>query len=201
MPYQSRGFTAGAAAMTIACTRFAMARSGSRMVAIFASTAASPSPPPFISFTRSFMAARSSAVNRAFFGAFLGLIARPSLSCRRLPQLDSIALGIHDPAEPPVLRVLDLLVDPHALGPQRREQAVQVMHAIVDHERRRAGREVLRVRGKQRPRGRAWTLPIERGAAPLLHVDAEVLLVPGTESLRILGLEEDATDAGHTLHD
>src|ERR1051325_8947671 len=152
MPYQSRGESPGAAAMTIACTRFAMARSGSRMVAIFASTAASPSPPPLLSF----IAARSAAVNRsAFFGAFLGLIARSSLSCRRLPQLDSIALGIHDPAELPVLRVLHFLVHPHALGPQRREQPVEVMHAIVDHDRRRAGREVLRVRRKQGPRGRA----------------------------------------------
>src|ERR1041385_5914693 len=156
MPYQSRGVSPGAAAMTIACTRFAMARSGSRMVAIFASTAASPSPPPFISSTRSFIAARSSAVNRsALFFAFLGLIAHPSLSRRRLPQLDSIALGIHDPAELPVLRVLHFLVHPHALGSQRREQPVEVMHAIVDHERRRAGRQGLRVRGKQRPRGRA----------------------------------------------
>src|ERR1043166_9656625 len=141
MPYQSRGVSPGAAAMTIACTRFAMARSGSRMVAIFASTAASPSTPPFISFTRSFIAARSSAVNpSAFFVSSLGLIARPSLSRRWLPQLDSIALGVHDPAELPVLRVLDLLVDPHALRPQRREQAGQVMPAIVDHEQRRPGR-------------------------------------------------------------
>src|ERR1044072_8276334 len=136
MPYQSRGVSPGAAAMTIACTRFAMARSGSRMVAIFASTAASPSTPPFISFSRSFIAARSSPVNRsAFFRAFWGLLARPSLARRWLPQLDSIALGVHDPAELPVLRVLHFIIHPHALGSQPRAQHAEVMHAIGGYER------------------------------------------------------------------
>src|SRR6267143_67305 len=59
----------------IACSRFAMARSGSFIVAIFASTAPSPSPAPFISWTYSFIAARSSAVNPLTFFFCLAFIA------------------------------------------------------------------------------------------------------------------------------
>src|SRR5947207_2997165 len=72
IPYQSLAERAGAQALTIAWSRLAMARSGSGISAIFASTALSPSalsaPVPrraavFSSSTRSFIATRSSSVN------------------------------------------------------------------------------------------------------------------------------------------
>src|SRR5262249_29020367 len=76
IPYQVRGVRMGAAALTTAWTRLAILLSGSDISSIFASTALSPSvsAPDFISRTRSFIAARSSAVNpldfwSAFFGA------------------------------------------------------------------------------------------------------------------------------------
>src|SRR2546422_113558 len=76
IPYQVLGERAGALALMIAWSRLPMARSGSRISAIFASTALSPSalsargPRPadvFSSWTRSFIAARSSSVNPLSF--------------------------------------------------------------------------------------------------------------------------------------
>ena len=70
IPYQVLGESAGALALMIAWSRSAMARSGSGISAIFASTSLSPSalflfarPSAFSSLARSFIAARSSAVN------------------------------------------------------------------------------------------------------------------------------------------
>ena len=71
IPYQVFGERAGALALMIVCNRSAMARSGCRSAAIFASTALSPSALPapaprcasFNSWTRSLIAARSSSVN------------------------------------------------------------------------------------------------------------------------------------------
>src|SRR5438445_3041668 len=72
IPYQVLGERAGVLALMIAWSRLAMARSGSRISAIFASTALSPSalsargPRPadaFRSWRYSFIAARSSSVN------------------------------------------------------------------------------------------------------------------------------------------
>src|SRR5256885_5178324 len=64
IPYQSLGERPGALSLIIAWSRLAMVRSGSRISAIFASTAVSPSPlPAFISWTRSLIAPRSSSVN------------------------------------------------------------------------------------------------------------------------------------------
>src|SRR5438034_2180999 len=74
IPYQVFGERAGALALMIAWSRLAMARSGSRIAAIFASTSPSPSALSFFprgrrrasafsSWARSFIAARSSSVN------------------------------------------------------------------------------------------------------------------------------------------
>src|SRR4030042_1324493 len=70
IPYQVFGERAGALALMISCSRLAMARSGSGISAIFASTALSPSAlslfaraAAFSSWARSFIAARSSSVN------------------------------------------------------------------------------------------------------------------------------------------
>src|SRR5438132_7821065 len=95
IPYQVLGERAGALALMIAWSRLAMARSGSRISAIFASRALSPSalsargPRPadaFRSWRYSFIAARSWSVNAVnflllalvlladFCGSFVGLI-------------------------------------------------------------------------------------------------------------------------------
>src|SRR5437870_839610 len=64
IPYQSLGVRVGALSLMIVWSRLAMVRSRSRISAIFASTALSPSPlPAFISWTRSLIAPRSSSVN------------------------------------------------------------------------------------------------------------------------------------------
>src|SRR5262249_43261101 len=93
MPYQVFGARSGALALISAWRHLAMARSGSRISAIFASTSFSPSAldaAAFSSFARSFIAARSSAVNPLdflllaaalladFCAAFLGLIQTSS---------------------------------------------------------------------------------------------------------------------------
>src|SRR6267154_1407284 len=71
MPYHVLGDSLGALALTIAWTRLAMLRSGSFIAPIFARTALSPSAvPPFSSWTYSFIAARSSSVNRARLAGF-----------------------------------------------------------------------------------------------------------------------------------
>src|SRR4029450_10352009 len=70
IPYQVLGERAGALALMMAWSRLAMARSGSCIAAIFASTSPSPSAlfllprsSAFSSWARSFIAARSSSVN------------------------------------------------------------------------------------------------------------------------------------------
>src|SRR5207247_4459324 len=72
IPYQVLGESAGALLLMIAWSRLAMARSGSGISAIFASTSPSPSAwsarwprraSAFSSWARSFIAARSSSVN------------------------------------------------------------------------------------------------------------------------------------------
>src|SRR4029077_11078539 len=64
IPYQVLDERPGAVALTMACSRSAMARSESCIPAIFSSTSASPSTvPAFRSRAASLIAARSSAVN------------------------------------------------------------------------------------------------------------------------------------------
>src|SRR2546425_2697810 len=64
IPYQSLGERAGALSLMIAWSRLAMVRSGSRISAIFASTALSPSALSALSsWTRSLIAPCSSSVN------------------------------------------------------------------------------------------------------------------------------------------
>src|SRR5690348_6197647 len=99
IPYQSLGARAGALALMMAWSRLPMARSGSRISAIFASTAPSPSvlsrgprrAAAFSSWTRSFIAARSSSVNPLNF--FFGLIetSPSSLYTQRRTRLQSSA--------------------------------------------------------------------------------------------------------------
>src|SRR5437870_10996252 len=71
----------------------------------------------------------------------------------RLPELDPVPLRVRDPSETAVWGVLDLPIDGNSFSAKAREQAVQILHAIVDHEGRAVLAEVLRVAGKDRPNG------------------------------------------------
>src|SRR4029450_7810938 len=83
IPYQVLGERVGPLALTMAWSRSAMARSGSGISAIFASTSLSPSAffarelrraSAFSSWARSFIAARSSAVNALGFLLAAGVV-------------------------------------------------------------------------------------------------------------------------------
>src|SRR4029453_16205472 len=85
-----------------------------------------------------------------------------------------------------------------ALAPEPVEHGVEILDPIVDHERRRAGLEVPRARGKDGPHqrrlptARTRRLPLELHTAPLLDGEAEVLAIPGAQALGVARLEEDA---------
>src|SRR5690242_4039478 len=53
----------------------------------------------------------------------------------RFPQLQLVPLGIEDPGELPVLVRLRLADELHASLAQLVDQRIEVVHAIVDHER------------------------------------------------------------------
>src|SRR5258705_9123249 len=72
-------------------------------------------------------------------------LVSPLVAGRRLPQLDAMALRIGDPGEAPVLVLVALVGDLDALGPKRYKQRVEVVDAVVDHERGLPGAEVRRV--------------------------------------------------------
>src|SRR5438876_3661933 len=119
---------------------------------------------------------------------------RSSIGLRRLPQFDPVALGVRDPPEATVLGLLDLSGFLDSFGPEGREHVVQVLHAVVDHERGTALTEVLRVRGEDGPdRGPSGlpvlpTPPREEGHC-ILDVHPQMTAVPLDQCLRILRLE------------
>src|SRR5262245_54370091 len=135
-------------------------------------------------------------------------IRLPALSCAvgRLPELDLVAFGIHDPAEFAVIGVVRLVEDVAAFLSQRLEERREVGDTVVDHECRLARRVVVVLRVADVPDGRAFeriagvVRPLECRAAPGLDIDAEVLLVPGAERRGILRLEEDSADPGDAFH-
>src|SRR3990172_3282225 len=121
---------------------------------------------------------------------------------RRLPQLDPIPLRIRDPPEATVLGVLDLRIGLDSFVAEGREHAVEVLHPVIDHERRAAPAEVRRLRGEDRPD--RVTSDLALSPAPpgeeshrVLDLESQVTTVPFDECLRILRLEEDASDSGH----
>src|SRR5215210_5570725 len=109
---------------------------------------------------------------------------RSSFPWQRLPELNLVALWIHDPSEFPVLRVVGLLEHIATFLAQCFEKCCQIFDSIVDHEGRLARSEVLAVRWTDRP-GRSslgrvafGVGPVEGCSTPGLNVDPEVLLVP-----------------------
>src|SRR3989442_1548183 len=71
---------------------------------------------------------------------------RISLPVWRLPELNFVALWIHDPPEFPILRVIGLLEHVATFLAQRFKKCSKIFDSIVDHERRLARSEVLAVR-------------------------------------------------------
>src|SRR5947209_4697447 len=107
------------------------------------------------------------------------------LSCRGLPEFDAVAFGVGDPGELSELSILAARVDAHALRGQPREDRVEVVHAVVEHERRRARIEVVRVLVEQRPDGGAGRIGIALAPSEedrsVLRLEAEVCAVPLAE--------------------
>src|ERR1041384_7515214 len=74
---------------------------------------------------------------------------------RRLPKLDLVPLRIDHPSELPLVRIRRLLEPLAAFLAQRRQQRVEVVHAVVDHEGRSTGGKLLAAGGADRPDGHA----------------------------------------------
>src|SRR5207237_1174577 len=120
-----------------------------------------------------------------------------------LPELDAIAFRIGDPRELSVVVLFALRIDRHALGCQRLEQRVEIVDAVVEHERLRRRAEVARVAWKDRPDGDAVLVAraVKRRGRRIVAPDAEVRLVPRVQFFRIARLEEHAAEADDTpLH-
>ncbi len=123
-----------------------------------------------------------------------------------LPQLDLVAVRIHDPGELAVLVRFRALPDFDAGCFQLGNHAGHVVDAVVDHERRGAGPEPVAVLRRDMPDGNAVViglviLPVEYAAAEILKADAEVPLVPRRQLARIPpGLEKHTAYTGYFCH-
>ena len=115
----------------------------------------------------------------------------------RLPELEAISLGVGRPSEPPELAVLDLLLDRDPGLAKLRQHRVQIGHAVVDHRLLSRWAEVVGIALEDRPDSHA---ALERGAAPVLDVDTEMLPIPTAEGLRVARTKEDSADAGSAFH-
>src|SRR3954471_25016323 len=134
-------------------------------------------------------ASRNAASNAAAWPGFTckeaaSRIMAGSLAFRWLPELHLVALGVHHPAELAVARIVRLLQHVATFFAKRGEECREVLDSVVHHEGRIARREVVAIGGAHRPDGHAaggiafCIRPREGGATPILHIDAEVLLVP-----------------------
>jgi two-component sensor histidine kinase len=128
-----------------------------------------------------------------------GCEPRSSFRLARLPELEAVALGVVAPGEPAVLLFLLLVVDAHAGLAQLRDHRVEVADAVVEH-RRLLARPVVARRREDAPDRLVAGVRDERLAAPVLHVDAEVLRVPLAQPLGVARAEEHPADPDHALH-
>ena len=119
-----------------------------------------------------------------------------------MPEFHAVALGVGDPGEVTVGVGLAVEVAGDAGGGELGEQGFEVVDAVVDDGGLGSGAKVRGVGGEKRPGGAAgadgeFVGPQEDGAAPVGELDAEVLGVPGGESLGGARFEEDAANAGN----
>ena len=95
-----------------------------------------------------------------------------------------MALRIRDPREAPVLILMAFVRDIDGLGSQLNEQRVKIIDAVVDHERRLPGTEVVGVLLEERPHRRAQAIwipaiaPLEDRPAGRFNGDSEVDAIP-----------------------
>src|SRR4051795_1293100 len=143
---------------------------------------------------------------RLLGGMGTDILSRAGAACRgsafrelaRLPQLEAVALRVNGVPEAAIAGLGNLIVDCGAGGPQLLEHGVKVVDPEVQHGLLLQPAEVVGVGRKRREHGRAGLL---RPRPLVVHAgDAEVGLVPGGQAGRVPGAEEEAADAGDTLH-
>ena len=95
-----------------------------------------------------------------------------------------MALRIGDPGEAPVLVLVALVRDLDAFGAELYEERVEVVDAVVDHERGLPGAEVRRVLLEEGPHRRTEAIgvgaiaPLEDRPAGWVNRDSEVGAIP-----------------------
>src|ERR1044071_4785 len=113
----------------------------------------------------------------------------------RLPQLDSVPLGIAQLREPPIRVHLRIHLPRDPLAPELPHHRVEIAHPEVDHPRLRHVAEERGVRREGREHGEPGFLT-PRFLLVVLgrFCDAQVLLVPGREPLGIRRAKEEAAE-------
>ena len=96
----------------------------------------------------------------------------------------TVSLRVGNPSEPTVLVLVTLVGDLHALRSELRDQAVQIVHAVVQHERGRPRSEVGRVFLEEGPHrgtnaiGMVMFAPLKDGPTLVFDGDTEMGAVP-----------------------
>src|SRR4051812_16593774 len=127
--------------------------------------------------------------------------AEPSSAAGRgLPELEPSAFRVDRPAEAPELRLLECVDPLDARRAQLGQHRVQVGDAEVHHERLLRPPEVLGVVIEDGPRRGTAGRPLERLAAPLGEVDAEMPGIPAAQARGLPGALEPPADPGDSLH-
>lgn len=117
-----------------------------------------------------------------------------------LPELDAVTLRVGDPRETTVLILMALVSDLDALRAQLRDQSVEIIDAVIEHESRLAGTKVGRVLVEEGPdRGsepiRIIALaPLQDGPAARLDGESEMSAVPLSERVYITSAKESAAE-------
>src|SRR5260370_13843407 len=125
---------------------------------------------------------------------------------QRFPELNAVAVQVHDPTKSSVVVFLDLRVDPDAFITQSLQRRPEIVHDVVHHCGCFALAKICRCRRKNVPRreiafGRAVCLsPGEHGPSIALTNNAYMLGIPGAEGPWIFGFEKNSADATNTCH-
>src|SRR6266481_5669982 len=122
------------------------------------------------------------------------------------PQLDAVAVGVHDPPKLSVVVFVDLRVHPDTFLTQRLQRRVKIVHDVIHH---RAGFTLAKVRRcgrKNTPRraiilGRTvWLSPREHGPSVALANNTKMPGVPRAQGFWIFRLKENTANAADTFH-
>lgn len=123
-----------------------------------------------------------------------------------LPEFDAVTLAVKNMDElADALIVLDVIDNGHAFLSQLLHKALDVIHAIVDHDLLPWVAKVVGSFREGAPHGAAHEvavalfIPLEGVAVGVLR-NSQVLLVPLLHRLRVFALEEDASDSCYSFH-